>query len=173
LISFPFHFSFILYFVYGNRLQESRPEEGGSLSVRNVGTYLQVHMAPQLRRPPSTSSVSGTLLINNLLPNRAFTNKIVTEWWTQPPAQWVPGALSPGVKRGRGVMLTTHPLLVPRFRKSRSYTSSHPNAPLWSVTGPLYPFYRMVTVRRVEWTALLAVHVTEVKFITVLSETRV
>jgi hypothetical protein len=51
----------------------------------------------------------------------------------QPPVQWVPG-----VKRGRSVMLTTHPLLVPRLRKSRSYTSSHPNAPLWSVTGPLY-----------------------------------
>jgi hypothetical protein len=45
---------------------------------------------------------------------------------TQPPVQWVPGALSPGVKRGRGVMLTTHPLLVPRSRKSRSYTPSHP-----------------------------------------------
>jgi hypothetical protein len=40
---------------------------------------------------------------------------------TQPPVQWVPG-----VKGGRGVMLTTHPLLVPRLRKSRSYTSSHP-----------------------------------------------
>jgi hypothetical protein len=37
-------------------------------------------------------------------------------------------------------MLTTHPLLVPRLRKSRSYTSCHPNAPLWSVTGPLYFF---------------------------------
>jgi hypothetical protein len=45
---------------------------------------------------------------------------------TQPPVQWVPGALSPGVKRGRGVMLTAHPLLVPRLRKSRSYTSSQP-----------------------------------------------
>jgi hypothetical protein len=29
---------------------------------------------------------------------------------TQPP---VPGVLSPGVKRGRGVTLTTHPHLVP------------------------------------------------------------
>jgi hypothetical protein len=47
-------------------------------------------------------------------------------------------AISPGLKHGRGVMLTTHPLLVPRLRKSRSYTSCHPNAPLWSVTGPLY-----------------------------------
>jgi hypothetical protein len=33
---------------------------------------------------------------------------------TQPPVQCVPGVLSPGVKRGRGVMLTTHPHLVPR-----------------------------------------------------------
>jgi hypothetical protein len=27
---------------------------------------------------------------------------------TQPPVQLVPGVLSPGAKRGRGVMLTTH-----------------------------------------------------------------
>jgi hypothetical protein len=27
---------------------------------------------------------------------------------TQPPVQWVPGVLSPGVKRGQGVTLTTH-----------------------------------------------------------------
>jgi hypothetical protein len=33
---------------------------------------------------------------------------------TQPPVQWIPGVLSPGVKRGRDVMLTTHPHLVPR-----------------------------------------------------------
>jgi hypothetical protein len=45
---------------------------------------------------------------------------------TQAPIEWVPGALSLGVKRGRGVMLTTHPLLVLRLRKSRSYTSSPP-----------------------------------------------
>jgi hypothetical protein len=57
---------------------------------------------------------------------------------TQPPIHWVPGAISAGVKRGRGVMLTTHPLQVPRLRKSRSYTSCHPDAPLWGVTGPLY-----------------------------------
>jgi hypothetical protein len=28
----------------------------------------------------------------------------------QPPVQWVPGVLSPGRKRGRGVTLTTHPI---------------------------------------------------------------
>jgi len=36
------------------------------------------------------------------------------------------GVLSPGVKRGRGVTLTTHPHLVPRSGMSRSYTSSPP-----------------------------------------------
>jgi hypothetical protein len=45
---------------------------------------------------------------------------------TQPPIQWVPGVLSPGVKRGRGVTLTTHPHLVPKLSMSWSYTSSPP-----------------------------------------------
>jgi hypothetical protein len=45
---------------------------------------------------------------------------------TQPPVQSVPGVLSPGVKRGQGLMLTTHPYLVPRSWMSRSYTSSPP-----------------------------------------------
>jgi hypothetical protein len=36
------------------------------------------------------------------------------------------GVLSPGLKRGRGVTLTTHPHLMPRSRMSRSYTSSPP-----------------------------------------------
>jgi hypothetical protein len=43
---------------------------------------------------------------------------------TQPPVRWVPGVLSLGLKRGRGVTLTTHPHLVPRSRMSRIYTSS-------------------------------------------------
>jgi hypothetical protein len=35
--------------------------------------------------------------------------------------RWVP---SPGVKRSRGVTLTIHPHLVPRYRTIRSYISS-------------------------------------------------
>jgi hypothetical protein len=35
---------------------------------------------------------------------------------TQPPVQWVPG-LSQGIKSGRGVTLTPHPLLVPLVMK--------------------------------------------------------
>jgi hypothetical protein len=45
---------------------------------------------------------------------------------TQAPVQSVPGVLCPGLKRGRGVTLTTHPHLVPRSRISRGYTSSPP-----------------------------------------------
>jgi hypothetical protein len=33
---------------------------------------------------------------------------------TQPPVQWEPGVLSPGLKCGRGMMLTIHPHLLPR-----------------------------------------------------------
>jgi hypothetical protein len=36
----------------------------------------------------------------------------------------LPCVLSPGEKRGQGVTLTTHPHPVPRWRMSRSYTSS-------------------------------------------------
>jgi hypothetical protein len=35
---------------------------------------------------------------------------------------------APGLKRGRGMTLTTHPHLVPRSRTNRSYTSSPPSA---------------------------------------------
>jgi hypothetical protein len=41
---------------------------------------------------------------------------------TQPPVQWVPGVFSAGLKRDRGVTLTTHPHLVPRSRMSSTYT---------------------------------------------------
>ena len=49
----------------------------------------------------------------------------------QPPVQWVPG-LSRG-KGGRGVILTTHPLLVPRLRKSCAV----PPLTLWVLLGLL------------------------------------
>jgi hypothetical protein len=41
-------------------------------------------------------------------------------WPTQPPVQLVWG------KSGQGVVVTTHPLLVPRFMKEHSYTSTPP-----------------------------------------------
>jgi hypothetical protein len=51
---------------------------------------------------------------------------------TQPAIQWVPEVLSPGVKRGRGVTLTTQPNLVPRVRMRRNYTSFSLS---WRVAG--------------------------------------
>ena len=46
----------------------------------------------------------------------------------QPTVQWVPG-LSRGVKSGRGVTLSPHPLLAPWSRKGRAI----PLLPLWAV----------------------------------------
>jgi hypothetical protein len=54
----------------------------------------------------------------------------------QPPVQWVPGVLSPRLKRGRDVTLTAHPHLVPKSRMSRSYTPL-PQASPWRVVGQL------------------------------------
>jgi hypothetical protein len=78
---------------------------------------------------------------------------------TQPPVQWVPGVFSLGVKRGRGVMLTTHPYLVPRSWMSRSYTALPPSAsmacrgtalfflnPFWKSDLPHNGFVRQVVV---------------------------
>jgi hypothetical protein len=45
---------------------------------------------------------------------------------TQPPIKWVPEVLSPGVKHGWVMTLTTHPHLVLRSSMSRSYTSFPP-----------------------------------------------
>jgi hypothetical protein len=70
---------------------------------------------------------------------------------TQPPVQWVPGALCPGVKGGRGVMLTAQPLLVPRLRKSRSYTFCHSNAPLQSVTANMFWALGIITCSDIQW----------------------
>jgi hypothetical protein len=59
----------------------------------------------------------------------------------QPPVQWVPGVLSPGLKRGRGVTLTTRPHLVPRSNMSRSYTSSPQSALVVCSGTALYGVY--------------------------------
>jgi hypothetical protein len=48
---------------------------------------------------------------------------------TQPPIQWVPGALSRG-SIGRGVKLTTHLQLVPRSSKCESINPL-PHTPSW------------------------------------------
>jgi hypothetical protein len=53
------------------------------------------------------------------------------------------GGSFPGVKRGRSVMLTTHPNLVPRSRMSRSYIPSHV-CRLRGIAGHLYFTYTIL-----------------------------
>jgi len=77
--------------------------------------------------------------------------KSVTKIWVilQSVRSWGPPSLlyngyrvfPRGVKCGRGVTLTPHPLLAPRSWEEQSYTST----PLWATTGPvtglLYLYY--------------------------------
>jgi hypothetical protein len=64
---------------------------------------------------------------------------------TQPPVQWTPGVLSPGLTSGRGVTLTTHPHLVPSSWMIRSYTSS-PLRLHKCVVGLLYSCIYLLTL---------------------------
>ena len=50
---------------------------------------------------------------------------------TLSPVKWIPGLSPGGVKCGRGVLLTTHPLLVPRSWNSRDITL----VALWATPG--------------------------------------
>ena len=84
--------------------------------------------------------------------DRVGPSEIESRWGRDfPPVQTGPGAhpasckigteSSPGVKCGRGVLLTTHPLLVPRSWKSKSYTSTHPLGHTGPITASLYPSF--------------------------------
>jgi hypothetical protein len=59
---------------------------------------------------------------------------------TQTAIKWIPVFISPEVKRGRGVTLTTHSRLLPRSRMSRSYVAS-PSCPCMAVAEQLCFFY--------------------------------
>jgi hypothetical protein len=85
-------------------------------------------------RPGDRSSIPGR-------GERIFSLASVS---TQPPVQWVPGVLSPGLKRGRGVTLANHPHLVPRSRMSTSYTSYPPPSASVACSGTvLAKFYKL------------------------------
>jgi hypothetical protein len=52
---------------------------------------------------------------------------------TQPPVQWIPGVLSPGLKRGRGVTLTTHPPSSAEVENEKELYLLSTQAPSWRV----------------------------------------
>jgi hypothetical protein len=64
-----------------------------------VSDYGLDDLAIEVRSPAGAEDFSSSPCVQTLGP-------------TQPPIQWVPGVLSPGEKRGRGVTLTTHPHLL-------------------------------------------------------------
>jgi hypothetical protein len=80
---------------------------------------------------------------------------------TQPPVQWVPGVLSPGLKRGRGVTLTTHSYLVPWSRMSRSYIFSSPKC-LYGVWWGSFSFNFVFERSRIQITTRRPAILTEV-----------
>jgi hypothetical protein len=90
----------ILVYYYFLSAYLHKAELGSSVST--VSGYGLNDRAIGIRSPAGTKDFSSTLVSRPALSP------------TQPPVQWVKGVLSPGVKRGRGVMLTTHPHLVPR-----------------------------------------------------------
>jgi hypothetical protein len=60
---------------------------------------------------------------------------------TQPPVQWVPWVVYPGVKRSRGVTMTPHPHPVPRLGMSWSRSAASPPIDACTaVAGQLYFF---------------------------------
>jgi hypothetical protein len=98
---------------------------GGKGRTRNE-TRIQCKYSVWLRtgRPGDRGSIPGR--DKKIFPLASVSRPALRP--TQLPVQRVPGVLSPGVKRGRGVTLTTHPYLVPRSRMSMGYTSSPPSA---------------------------------------------
>jgi hypothetical protein len=56
---------------------------------------------------------------------------------TQPPVQWVSGVLSPGLKRGWGVTLTTQSHLSAAVKDEQELYFLSPKAPSWRVVGQL------------------------------------
>jgi hypothetical protein len=71
----------------------------------------------------------------------SFSLCVQTGFGAHPPSCTMgTGVLSPGVKRGRCVMLTTHPHLVPRSWMSRSYTPLPPSASM-ACRGTALLFY--------------------------------
>jgi hypothetical protein len=81
---------------------------------------------------------------------------------TQSPVQWVQRVLCPGVKRGRDVTLTTHPLLVPRSWMSRSYTSS----PTCAFIDVLWDCFLFVLVQDLSYSSYCSVFHASFGFVT-------
>jgi hypothetical protein len=116
------------------------PDDGGSKLLWNIDPYLPDYTMQHPRRQPSSSDITHLLMagvccgssggmVSWLRSGRSgfptgaedfssspcFQTSSGAHPSSYPIIQWVPGVLSPGVKRSRGMTLTTHPHLVPRL----------------------------------------------------------
>ena len=112
--------------------------------VMKSGNLNFLELCGPLRGPGSSFGIGNDYGLNGPGSNpggdKTFRSSRSALCPTQPPVKWVPGSF-PGVKRGRGVLLTTHPLLLPRSWKS----SAIPLPTLWTTPG-LYRDYFTVTL---------------------------
>jgi hypothetical protein len=93
-------------------MQRVSLEPGSSVNI--VSGYGLDDRALEVRSPAEVRNFSSNLCIQTVSGAHPASCTMRT------------GVLSPGLKRGRGVTLTTHPHLVPKSWMSRSYTSSPP-----------------------------------------------
>ena len=111
-----------------------QPRYSGSSSKRNKIIYTNLQLHNLKRGPGSSVDIATDYGLDgpgsNPSGDEIFRPSRPALGPTQPPVKWVPG-LSRGVKRSRGVLLTTHPLLVPRSLKSRAI----PLPTLWATPG--------------------------------------
>jgi hypothetical protein len=151
-------FYFILYKQQRNVVNQTLRQSGGnllptnqccfdnpppSLSLSNIYIYIYIYMGGAGRSVGTAADygLDGPGIESRWGRDFSHTPR-TTLGPTQPPVQWVEG-LSRGYS-GRGVVLTTQPLLAPRSRKGRAI---HPLGQFRPVTGVFYLYIYIYIVR--------------------------
>jgi hypothetical protein len=85
------------------------------LQLQNFRKSLTVHQRAGVAQSVQCLTADWTAGVRSLTQAEDFSSNLCVQTGS---GAHTPGALSPVAKRGQGVMLTTHPLLVPRLTKT-------------------------------------------------------